>query len=200
MKKKDKKAIIIISALAVVVLALAVFLIFFNGDKEDAYNLKADPTDEGNTVSTDNGMYFDLDDESKTAKLYAYHNKEKQPVSIIVPRTINEYDVVEIGPNCFADEDVKEIEIHDKIKVIDTYAFQWSLLTEVDIPSSVLKIGKGAFQDSASLKKITIPTSVVEMGDEIFVGCSDNLVIFTEKGSVAERYAKENNIKVQYIK
>ncbi len=47
-----------------------------------------------------------------------------------------------------------------------------------EIPSSVVKIGDGVFENNTSLKNLTIPSSVKEIGTNAFVGCSS--LTFTE--------------------
>ena len=62
-------------------------------------------------------------------------------------------------------------------------------LTEVSIPGSVERIGDRAFYCCGSLREVIIPSSVRSIGVWAFgYDCS----IYGEKGSEAERYAKEN--------
>ena len=61
------------------------------------------------------------------------------------------------------------------------------------IPSSVTTIRTCAFEDCNSLRSVEIPSSVEEIGVEVFKGCS-NLVIYCEVGSEAQTYATNNKI------
>ena len=65
---------------------------------------------------------------------------------------------------------------------------------EYVIPNSVLNIGDYAFAYCSSLTSVTIPDSVTSIGEGAFSDC-DYLTIYGYSGSVAETYAKENEIK-----
>ena len=67
-------------------------------------------------------------------------------------------------------------------------------LKNVTIPASVTEIGEEAFQNCTSLTDVTIPDSVTKICDNAFEFC-DDLTINGKKGSAAETYAKNNNIK-----
>ncbi len=89
---------------------------------------------------------------------------------------------------------------------------------EVVVPNGVISIGASAFEDCQNLKKIVLPESVTSIGNRAFCGCEnlekivlpesvtsigdsafdecDKITIFTVTGSYAEKYAKENHIKV----
>ena len=69
---------------------------------------------------------------------------------------------------------------------------------DIVIPEGVTSIGWGAFDGCSNLTSITIPEGVTSIGESAFCGCS-NLTIICQKDSHAEKYAKENNIKYQYI-
>ena len=49
------------------------------------------------------------------------------------------------------------------------------------------------------LKSIVIPNSVTFISDYVFDDCSKDLIITTSKGSYAERYARENGMKIDLI-
>ncbi len=69
-------------------------------------------------------------------------------------------------------------------------------LIGVEIPNSVKKIGRQAFDGCLFLTDVYIPDSVTEIGDMAFdnYGYKD-IVIRGKSGSAAEEYAKEKNIK-----
>ena len=80
------------------------------------------------------------------------------------------------------------------VTAIDDGAFQaCTLITEINIPSTVDSIGKYAFAYCISLKYVSIPSSVVFIGKNAFQN-SKNVTIKCESGSYAETYAKNNGI------
>ncbi|MBE5948270.1 MAG: hypothetical protein E7261_04490 [Lachnospiraceae bacterium] len=71
-------------------------------------------------------------------------------------------------------------------------------IEEVVISDGVSNIASGAFNCCYRLKKVTIPESVVSIGDYAF-DFSDLEIIRGKKGSYAESYAKQNNIAFEEI-
>ena len=67
------------------------------------------------------------------------------------------------------------------------------------IPSTVTHICNNAFADVVNLKSLLIPDSVQSFGDNVFTGCSEDLVIRASSGSAAEKYAIENGIKFEQV-
>ena len=112
--------------------------------------------------------------------------------------------------------------IPESVQIIDKGAFAWcNRLTEITIPSNVKEIGSAAFRGDKKLKtvkiengvekiignafsecteleSIEIPSSVTSMEASVFENCN-KLTIYGEKGSYAETYANNNNIKFQDI-
>ena len=81
-------------------------------------------------------------------------------------------------------------------------------LKSVTIPSSVKSIESGAFAGCSSLKSITIPKSVtsidhVALGydydDDHMLMVNPDFIVRCYKDSAAEKYAKDNNLKIEYI-
>lgn len=70
-------------------------------------------------------------------------------------------------------------------------------LKKVILPETVEKISKKAFIDCPDLKEIYIPSSVMKISDQAFVNVN-NFNMYVEKGSYAEKYAKNNNISYKY--
>ena len=71
--------------------------------------------------------------------------------------------------------------------------------TTYTVPNSVKSIGDGAFYHCDNLKSIVIPNSVINMGEDVFESYYWEITIKCYKGSCAEQYAKENNIKYELI-
>lgn len=113
-------------------------------------------------------------------------------MNTIIPNT-----VTRIGEDAFwGCRNLSGITIPNSVKSIGEWAFgQCYGLTSITIPNSVTSIEKMAFYSCYSLTSITIPSSVTSIGKDVFWDGNENLVIHTPAGSVAEAYAKENNIK-----
>lgn len=85
--------------------------------------------------------------------------------------------------------------IPNSVERIENNAFSLTKLETVDIGSGIKSIGSNAFAGNLRLKKITFNNTDVKFEDNtVFENCP-NVVIVAPKGSTAEKYAKDNNIK-----
>ena len=127
--------------------------------------------------------------------------------------------VTSIGEGAFSGcSGLKSVTIPDSVTSIDEGAFYGcSGLTSVTIPDNVTYIGINAFSGCSGLKSVTIPDSVTFIGSQAFYGCSgltsltipDSVTfiggrafygtVITTAGSYAERWAKQNGLKITYI-
>ena len=71
-------------------------------------------------------------------------------------------------------------------------------LESITIPESVTALGDECFYYCTSLKSITLPESVTSLGKDCFHGCV-NLTIYAKEGSVAAKYAEENDFNLELI-
>ena len=63
--------------------------------------------------------------------------------------------------------------LNNSIDTISSFTFyNFSNLTDINMPDSVIEIGRGAFKDCTSLTSIEIPSSVTKIGEDAFCGCS----------------------------
>jgi hypothetical protein len=94
--------------------------------------------------------------------------------------------------------------VPDGVKVIDPafdvepgydYPIQ---VSEVYIPDTVTEIKGFCFADQKSDIRVYIPDSVTTIGNCIFIGV-DNAVIITTSGSTAEQYAIDNGINYEIV-
>lgn len=109
-----------------------------------------------------------------------------------------------IGENCFSqDFALTDVKLPSTLKTISVCAFIYCTnLERVTIPNGVERIENGAFAKCEKLKEIHIPSSVNFIqtrydGDSespVFEE-SPNVTIYAPKGSYAEKYAKQENIK-----
>lgn len=87
----------------------------------------------------------------------------------------------------------------NRVIAIDDYAFaSCTLITEVEIPRTVQSIGNYAFAYCTSLSKVTIPSSVTSIGNNAFQS-SKKVTIYCPAGSIADDYAFNKSIPVEYI-
>lgn len=108
--------------------------------------------------------------------------------------------VTSIRPFAFATcRNLKKVEIRSLVTSIGNSAFAGcSNLKEIKIPNSIRTIGEYAFAGCSSLREIEIPRSVISIGEFLFKNCND-ICVYCNKGSYAEKYAKRNKIYYKYI-
>lgn len=116
--------------------------------------------------------------------------------------------MTEISEGLFMDSGLEKIKYNNSdnenvlssnIKKIGAEAFRGTKLESIYIPDGVETIEDRAFENCKDLTDVTISSSVTSIGENVFAGCSKDLIIKGEKGSQAEKYATNNNIKFQNI-
>ena len=85
-------------------------------------------------------------------------------------------------------------EIPEGVAHIGDYAFTSARLVSLTIPDSVIDIGDRAFEYCWSLTSVTIPSSVTAIGEYPFASCNAKLTLNVIQGSMAEQHAKDNDI------
>lgn len=115
---------------------------------------------------------------------------------------------------------LRKIDLPNSIKVIGYQAFEWSSLTieslptsmteienssfegcnftELTIPDGVTRIRDYSFADCWSLRKITIPKSVVKIEDDAFFNIETDITIVCAKDSNAHKWAQKHNVMVEF--
>lgn len=147
---------------------------------------------------------------------YFYNNlsnsdKEVTEITINIPEQIDGVDVVEISSFGVYLPDVKvKVVIPKTVKVVDSFAFSFNdNIYELEIADGVKVLESDAFTSMPNLKSVTVPDSVKEMEDcGLGMDVDDNydsvplkgFKMYCQKGSVAEAYAKENNLSYEIIK
>lgn len=126
-----------------------------------------------------NGIYYNLDETTKTASVTnnspsfvdAYSGTVTIPSNITHNRST--YSVTSIGSSAFSYcEDLTSVTIPNSVTKIGSSAFRECLLLEsINIPNSVTIIDSYSFLNCYSLTSITIPNSVTDIGSNSFAGC-----------------------------
>lgn len=116
--------------------------------------------------------------------------------SVTFPKTVDN-----IGQEAFyVCTNLTEVKLPEGLKYIHRSAFNHCLkLEKINLPKGLIHIEMRAFRECVSLKKIYIPKTVGFIGEEAFAKCR-NLVIECEKGSYAEAYAMQNNIRYKTVR
>lgn len=122
--------------------------------------------------------------------------KEKNVESMIIPDSIQTI----CAEACFRCKNLKTLKLPKNLLYIDKHAFNTcTALEEIVIPENVIHIDYRAFYDCTSLRKVVIGEKVGFIGDLAFANTSASFEIICKKGSYAEQYAIDNNIKISYM-
>jgi len=91
---------------------------------------------------------------------------------IVIPSKIGKYSVNKIADGAFRGTEIQEVELPDTIIEIGKEAFaECYYLEAIDLPSSLQKIGEGAFSYCSSIRSIDIPGSVRFLLRNTFAEC-----------------------------
>jgi hypothetical protein len=121
------------------------------------------------------GIYYDLNTETKEAKVTKNPNYYSGEVSIPDKVTYEsvDYSVTSIGGSAFYKcRGLTSVTIPNSVTSIGNYAFAGCSLTSVTIPNGVTSIGRCAFVGCSSLTSVTIPNGVTSIGDYAFQDCN----------------------------
>ncbi|MBQ8724501.1 MAG: leucine-rich repeat protein [Oscillospiraceae bacterium] len=113
---------------------------------------------------TEDGVLF-----SKDGIALVAYPPEKTDTSYTVPDGVEE-----LYHGCFAQNlHLKEVNLPDGLIYIDTWAFAYTLLTELDIPDTVTNIGGYAFAYMTRLTEIETPPELQYVSSATFAGCAN---------------------------
>ncbi len=113
---------------------------------------------------TEDGVLF-----SKDGIALVAYPPEKTDTSYTVPDGVEE-----LYHGCFAQNlHLQEVTLPDGLIYIDTWAFAYTLLTELDIPDTVTEIGGYAFAYMTRLTEIETPSDLAYISSATFAGCAN---------------------------
>lgn len=99
----------------------------------------------------------------------------------------------------FGFEALESVRLYSGLREIRKCAFcGCPKLTGIRIPNNCRRIGERAFANCPKLLSIVLPVSVSFIADNAFEG-SNNITIYCEAESVAEDFARRNNIPVKIM-
>ena len=98
--------------------------------------------------------------------------------------------LTDIGECAFYKSVIASITFPSSLQKIDAWAFQYTQLTNVVIPTTTGHIGDGAFSDNANLKTVVVNGSECYLAVSAFANCTalTDVYITSNKEPVAERY------------
>lgn len=106
----------------------------------------------------------------------------KNTSEILTSDTIKAYNITEIGCGKQSYFPLTNFVIEDGVTTIMAYAFYFSSLVYITLPSTLTLIDSSGFQRSLSLKRMEIPNSVYRIGYRTFEECTSlEEVILSEK-------------------
>lgn len=109
-------------------------------------------------------------------------------------------DIKTIGTSVFLNcISLKEVHLSKNLEKLSSYAFNGcNSLEEITIPDTITKIYKNTFENCIALKSVHLSQNIIQINENAFTGCDTGiLTIYAPKGSYAETYAKEYNIKFE---
>lgn len=106
--------------------------------------------------------------------------------------------VKKIGRFAFADTNVKEIVLSDNVQEIEKGAFYRCEELQTITAPKIASLGTSAFEGCENLEYFTTGKNLKEIGNDAFDNCA-RVVVRSEKGSFAEKYANDNYIFFEAI-
>ena len=175
-------------------------------------SIPSEPDDSTGLLDDVSHCYYDYTEGG--VKITGYDNQFENwqdTYTVKIPSKIDGKDVVEIENlgvyNYSGNDDLYiKVVIPGSVKVIREYAFAFNDdINEVVIDDGVETIESSAFYNCENLKSVTVPKSVtamrecglgMEFDDDTYDDVAiEDFVLYGAKGSTAESYAKDNNLK-----
>lgn len=92
---------------------------------------------------------------------------------ICIPLSIDGIAITTIGSGAFKNcSNVQNIVLTNNITILADNSFSCCPIINIELPNTIIQIGRGAFQSCSRLVSIKIPKSVMFLGDAAFADCS----------------------------
>jgi len=122
---------------------------------------------------------------------------------VLVPATITvdavEKKVIKLGNELFANNDaINSVTIAEGITEIgDKTFYDADALVCIVTNQTLTTIGDEAFYGCESLTSVELPDGLQKIGENALTGCADDLTLYGAVGSVAEKYAAQNELRFE---
>ena len=122
---------------------------------------------------TASGIMYSGNEETMTATVVG-HEDSFQESAVVIPATVNGYQVVAIGIYAFMDyEKMTSVSLPDGLQSIGALGFfGCKNLTSIEIPNSVTIIDGDAFGDCTNLSEVMLPNSLTTITEFCFENCT----------------------------
>lgn len=144
-----------------------------------------------------NEMFFIVD--GCLLGIYGVRDYIKIPDTVKRIEKGNRLSCTNFRSSFYFEEPIKTIEFPKSVIEVGDYFFHlYKSVEKIILYEGIKKLGEGCFCDCRSLKDINIPDSVEEIGADAFKYC-ENVTLHVKKGSYAEKYAIDNNVKYTIV-
>lgn len=132
------------------------------------------------------GLRYDLDTETKDAKVLALEDKEA--TSVVIPESVSnegyDYTVTSIGVKAFWDcGTLKSLAMPNTVTTVGKNAFAYCKnLKTLVLSNSLTSISSGCFTNCSGLTTLDIPASVKEIGSCAFMNCTGLTSVLLPEG------------------
>lgn len=153
-------------------------------NRKDAYTGADYWRDFGHLFTTDevkqDGLWYRLDDKTWEAALINNPDGNSRIIyegDIVIPTDIGfshaNYDVTSIGVRAFEYSNITSVSIPKSVVSIGTSAFVSCPFTSIDIPNTVTAIGAYTFAGCSNLKSVILPNSLETIEGGLFSDCTN---------------------------
>lgn len=153
-------------------------------NRKDAYTGADYWRDFGHIFTTDevkqDGLWYRLDDNTWEAALINNPDGNSRIIyegDIVIPTDIGfshaNYDVTSIGVRAFEYSNITSVSIPKSVVSIGTSAFVGCPFTSIDIPNTVTAIGAYTFAGCSNLKSVILPNSLETIEGGLFSDCTN---------------------------